>query len=181
MSEVLPPQALADEAQAAYQRGEYTQAAHSYLALAQSFESMDDGPSAAEARNNASVAWLQANNAKAAYEAAEGTPAAFAAIGDVRRQGMAWGNLAAALDALHRPVEAIQAYEQSLALLDACGEREYRAYVYRALSGLKLKTGNQLEAMAFMDAGLDGLPKLSASQRLLKRLLGIWRKMLPHG
>lgn len=180
MSEILSPQTLADEAQAAYQRGEYAQAAQSYLALAQSFDSLNDRPAAAEARNNASVAWLKANQAKSAYTAAEGTPEVFAEAGDVRRQALAWGNLAAALEGLHRNSEAIQAYEKSVALFDACGEREYRAYVYQSLSGLKLKTGNQIEAMAFMDAGLAGLPKLSASQRLLKRLLAVWRKLLPR-
>jgi tetratricopeptide (TPR) repeat protein len=180
MSEVISPQTLSDEAQAAYQRGDYTAAAQSYLAVAQSFESMNDRPSAAEARNNASVAWLKAGNVKSAYAAVDGTPAIFAESGDVRRQGIAWGNLAAALEELHRTAEAVQSYEKSIELLEACGEREYRAYVYKSLSALKLKAGKQIEAMGLMDAGLNGISELSASQKLLKKLLAIWRKLLPH-
>jgi tetratricopeptide (TPR) repeat protein len=180
MSEVLSPQALADEAQAAYQSGDYAKAARSYQASAQAYTALNDRPTAAEMGNNASVAWLKANNAKAAYAAAEGTPEIFAGIGDARREGIAWGNLAAALEALHRVPEAIQTYEKSIQKLEQCGEREYRAYVFKSLSALKLQTGKQLEAMALMDAGLSGMPQLSGSQKLLQRLLAFWRKLLPR-
>lgn len=180
MSETFSPKTLTDEAQVAYQRGDYAAAARAYQAVAQSYTTLADHPAAAEMQNNASVAWLKANNAKAAFAAAEGTPAIFAEIGDARREGMAWGNLAAALEALHRVPEAIQAYENAVQQLEKCGEREYRAYVFKALSALKLQSGKQIEAMALMGAGLSEIPNLSGSQKLLRRLLAIWRRLLPR-
>jgi tetratricopeptide (TPR) repeat protein len=180
MSEVLSPQVLANEAQAAYQNGDYAAAARAYQVVAQSYTSLGERPAAAEMQNNASVAWLKADDAKAAFAAAQGTPAIFAEIGDARREGIAWGNLAAALDALHRVPEAIQAYENAIQQLEKCGEREYRAYVFKALSALKLQSGKQIEAMALMDAGLSEIPNLSGSQKLLRRLLAFWRRLLPH-
>jgi tetratricopeptide (TPR) repeat protein len=180
MSEVLSPQMLADEAQQAYQRGDYAAAAQTYLAAAQSFDALQDRLTAAEMRNNASVAWLKANRAAAALTAVDGTPAVFAEAKDIRREGIAWGNLASAMEANKRIPEACQAYEKSIELLESCGEREFCAYANKSLAALKLRTGQQIEALARMDAGLSDLPQLSASQKLLKRLLSLRRRILPH-
>lgn len=180
MSEILSPQMLADEAKDAYQREDYPAAARTYLAAAQSFDALNDHLTAAEMRNNASVAWLKANKADAALAAADGTPTVFAEAKDVRREGIAWGNVAAALEAKKRLPEACQAYEKSIELLESCGEREYSAYANKALAALKLRTGQQIEALARMDVGLSDLPELSAPQKLLKRLLALWQRILPH-
>ena len=51
------------------------------------------------------------------------------------------------------------------------GESEFRANVMQSLSQLQLKTGRQFEALASMEAGIDGLESPSAKQRFLKRLL----------
>jgi tetratricopeptide (TPR) repeat protein len=180
MTEVLSPRALVDEAQAHYRSNDYAAAAQAYLAAAQSFDALADPLTAAEMRNDASVAWLKANQPRAAYNAAEGTPAIFAQANDQRREGLAWGNLAAALEALRRFAEAIPAYEKAVALLEASGETEYRAYALKALAMLKLQTGKQLEALAMLDVSLGDMPKLNASQKLLKSLLSLRSRFLPR-
>jgi len=180
MTETLSSNSLADEAQKAYEGGDYSGAARSYLAAAQSLDVTGDKVNAAELRNNASVCWLKAGKAKQAYQAAEGTPQIFADSQDIRRQGIALGNLAAALDGLHRTVEAIDLYEQSIELLNAAGEKEYRAYALKSLAALKLRSGKQVEALAMMDIGLDELPNPSFMQKLLKKLLSIRSFLLPR-
>jgi hypothetical protein len=48
---------------------------------------------------------------------------------------------------------------------------ELRASVMRFLSEMQLRSGRQLEAVASMHAGLDGLSRPSLKQRLVKKLL----------
>ena len=180
MTETLSSNNLADEAHKAYEQGEFANAARSYLAAAQSLDVSGDNVGAAELRNNASVSWLKAGKSKQAYQAAEGTPQIFAQNQDIRRQGIALGNLAAAAEALHRTEDAIDLYEQSIELLEAAGEKEYRAYALKALSALKLRSGKQVEALTMMDIGLDELPNPNFMQRLLKKLLSLRSFLLPR-
>ncbi len=180
MAETLSLQDLSRQAQAAYQQGDYAAAAKLYLAAAESCLAAQDTLQAAELRNNAGVAWMKAGEAQPALEAVEGTPALFAVAGDLRRQGMALGNLAAALESLQRLPEAIEIYQQAADVLGQCGETENRAYVLKSLSILHLRAGRQWQALATMEAGLDGLAHPGLSERVLRRLLRSVRKLLPQ-
>ena len=173
MSETTSPARLADEAKTAYQRGDYLAAAQSFEAARQGYLVAGDELNAAEMGNNLSVACLQAGEAQKALDAVEGTAQTFAAAGDLRRQGMAVGNQGSALEALNRPEEAAEAYRQSAELLQQAGEDKLRANVMQSLSALQFRTGKQLQALATMQSGLEGVQKPSPRQKLLKRLLNI--------
>ncbi len=134
--ETISPQQLADEGQAEYSKGEYQSAAMAFKAAADGFIAKGDEFSAAEMANNSSVAFLKAGDAKSALEAASGTDLTFATRGDIKRQAMALGNQAAALEHLKRNDEAIPLYERSAELLKSVGEFELRAYVMQSLSEL---------------------------------------------
>ncbi|MDH3945015.1 MAG: hypothetical protein OEV06_13055 [Anaerolineae bacterium] len=121
--------------------------------------------------NNQSVALLQAGQAEDALQAVGDTPDEFADAGDTRLQAMALGNRAAALDALGHSAEAEQDYTAAADLLKSIGETDLRAHVLQSLSQLQLKSGRQLEALASMQSGLDGVQRPSLKQRLIKRLL----------
>jgi tetratricopeptide (TPR) repeat protein len=178
MSDIQAIEKLSEAAQAAYRRGEFMTAAQTYQTIAQGYTEAGDELAAAEARNNASVAFLQGEDGPAALQAVEGTPAIFAAAQDLRRQGMALGNQGAALEACKRLEEAADLYNQAAEVLAQAKEPTLRAAVLRSLSALQLRTGRQLEAIASMQAGLEGLPKPTVSQSLLKRLLGLPGKLL---
>jgi tetratricopeptide (TPR) repeat protein len=178
MSEILDPGKLSKEAKSAYQRGNFEAAARLYLSASEGLSRQSKDLDAAEMRNNASVAYLQAKNSQAAFDAVEGTPEIFAAGNDPRRQATALGNLAAALEGLNRPEEAMEAYQQSADLFQQIGEAEMRASVMQSLSALQLRTGRQLQALATMNAGLEGVKHPSPRQRFLKKLLNIPFKML---
>jgi tetratricopeptide (TPR) repeat protein len=178
MNEVLKPDQLVKEGQAAYRKGDYAGAGRSFLAASHGFHSAGELLGAAEAANNASVALLQAGDAQGALQALEGTEEVFAEAGDFRRQGMAIGNRAAAMEGLNRLDEALEAYEQSADLLKQSGEDNYYANVMQSLSALQLRTGRQLQALASMQSGLEQVQKPTTKQRFLKRLLRIPFRML---
>jgi tetratricopeptide (TPR) repeat protein len=176
--ETLTPQQLAEEGQADYGNGKYLSAARLFKAAADGFSSAGDEIIAAEMANNCSVASLKGGDPKAALDIVTGTDQVFAAKGDTRRQAMAVGNLAAALEGLNRFDEAITAYEQSAELLDQAGEYELRAFVCQSISSLQMKRGQYLEAYTTMQAGVRGLKEPNISQRILKSLLDIPFKFL---
>ena len=178
MSETISPNQLAREAKKVYEMGNFVESAHAFEAAAQAFMSSGDELMASEMRNNSSVAFLQAGEAEAALQAVEGTVEIFAQAGDIRRQGMALGNLGAALEAVNRAEESMAAYLQSAELLNQAGETDLRLHVMRSLSSLQLRSGRQIEALATMQAGLEGVEKPGPKQRLLKRLLNIPSKLL---
>ncbi len=167
------PQDISQAGKRAYENGQYAQAAALFLQARDAWKDNNAPLEAAEAANNASVSLLQAGEAQAALDVVQGTAAVFLRAGDLKRAGMAWGNAAAALEALERLDEALDAYRQSADLLKQAGETDLRLHVMQAISALQLRSGRQLEALASMQAGLDGVEKLSPKQRLLRRLLQI--------
>jgi tetratricopeptide (TPR) repeat protein len=171
MDENISVNELVAEGKSAYNQGDYIAAARAYEAAAAGFQASGDTLTAAEMRNNSSVAYLKAGEAQTALNAVEGTPAIFASAGDVRRHGMSLGNLGSALEAVQRMPEAADAYRQSAELLEQAGEKDLRVYVMKSLSALQLRSGRHLEALATMQSGLEGIERPKPQERLLKRLL----------
>ena len=171
MDEPISLSQLISEGKSAYQQGDFVAAGRAYEAAAAGYQAAGDPLNAAEMLNNSSVAYLQAGEGAAALKSVEGTPSIFETAGDVRRHGMALGNLGSALEANNRLPEAAEAYQKSADLLLQAGEQDLRAYVMKSLSALQLRKGHHLEALGTMQAGLEGLEHPKPQERLLKRLL----------
>jgi tetratricopeptide (TPR) repeat protein len=178
MSEILSPETLVKNANSAFKQGDYLLAAQTFDAARTAYAVKGDELNAAEMANNCSVAYLQADRPEESLDAVVGTVEVFEQAGDIGRQGMALGNYGAALEALGRSDEAVDAYLESAKLLEQAGEDKLRANVMQSLSTLQFQEGRQLEALASMQSGLDGVKKPSAKQRFLKRLLNIPFDML---
>jgi len=176
--ETLFPQQLASEAQAEYQQGKYLSAAMLFKAAADGYSAEKDELQAAEMANNCSVAYLKAGEAKSALEAVAGTDLIFATKADIKRQAMAIGNQAAALEQLGNLDDAMKAYTRSAELLNDAGEFELRAYVLQSLSMILLRKRRYLEAYAIMRAGVMGVNQPKLQQKLLKVLIDIPFKFL---
>jgi tetratricopeptide (TPR) repeat protein len=162
---------LIKEAQKAYKKQDYAHAAQSFRSAAVALSGVGDELAAAEMLNNTSVAYLQAGYPELALETAAGTDKKFAAANDIKRQAIAIGNQAAALEGLGKLEEALSLFETSADLLKQCGELELRASVMQSLSAVQLRLGRQLEALASMQAGLENIPHPTAKQRLVKKIL----------
>src|SRR5512140_2944108 len=91
---------LSEDGKQAFQAGEYEPAAQKFEAAADGYASLNDKVNAAEMKNNLSVTLLKLGRCQAALDAVLGTDQVFARASDVRREGMAWGNQAAALEEL---------------------------------------------------------------------------------
>jgi tetratricopeptide (TPR) repeat protein len=167
------PQQLADQGREAFAAMSFDQAASAFIEAAVAFEALNDKLSAAEMKNNLSVALLQAGKAKEAYEAAAGTEEIFTQAGDVKRQAMSFGNQAAALEALKKTEQALEAYDRSAALFAEAGESEMRSMVLQSAAALKLKNGKMMDSAISMIGSVESTQKPNLLQRFLKILLRI--------
>jgi tetratricopeptide (TPR) repeat protein len=170
MNDTLTLPELIEEGKAAYKRGDFLASAQAYQAAAQGYLATDDRLTAAEMSNNSSVAYLRLGEAAAALQAVEGTPEIFAGAQDTRRQGIALGNLGAALDALKRLDEAEDAYQRSADLLGQAGENDLRAHVLKSLSVIQLRKGDQVQAVATMQSSMDAGQKAGGKGNIFSKL-----------
>ena len=171
----LEPQHLAEQGKQAFTAKDFDRAASFFTEAASAYEAQDDALNAAEMKNNLSVALLQAGDAKAAYEAATGTDLIFARAGNVERQAMAFGNQAAALEALKKLDQALEAYERSAALFAEAGETEMRSLVLQSAAAIKLRRGKMVDSALSMIGSVEATKKPTLPQRFLRFLLRIKR------
>ena len=178
MSESEASGNLAVKAQDAYATGQYILSADLYAREADACKANGNELQAAENLNNCSVAFLQAGKAEAAYQAVADTPAIFENAGDIRRQAMALGNRAAALEELRRLEEALHDYQHATELLKGSGEDEMRALLLKRISTIQFQVKKPLEALFAMDAAAETSPRRSWSERLIHQLMKLIKKRM---
>ncbi|MBI9048468.1 MAG: tetratricopeptide repeat protein [Anaerolineaceae bacterium] len=168
MSEIESNSKLAHQL---YKKKKYKEAAQMFWDIAAEYTVMEKKSEAAEMKNNASVAWLLAGDAQKALDAAEGTHLVFEALDNLKQAGMAYGNQAAAYQALNDHKTALEFYQKSSENLTQAGETEYKAIVLKQISQIQLQTGDHYQALASMNTALDSSDKLSGKEKFLQRFL----------
>jgi tetratricopeptide (TPR) repeat protein len=170
---VLNPITLAEDGKQKYEKGQFLAAADLFLQAAQAYKSAQDALNAAEMMNNQSVALLQAGKAREALQATQGTEEIFQKAGDVKRQGIAVSNRAAALEGLKRWKEALSEYERAASLFEQIGEGDMHSMVRKAAANVNLKRGHLTDSQMDVYDSLRLVEKPTFSQRILKFLMRI--------
>jgi tetratricopeptide (TPR) repeat protein len=165
------PAQLADKGKQAFANKRYDDAAEYFRQAAEGFSLGRANLLAAEMRNNMSVALLQAGDATGALEAALETDRVFEGAQDVKRQAMALGNQAAALEGLQRYEEAIEKYERSADLFAKVNDGDMRSLVMKSAAALKLKTGKITESAFKMMGAVDVKENPTLFERFMKFLM----------
>ena len=165
--ENLDPVSLAEQGKQEYEKGNHASAAGFFLQAAQAYQSAQDELNAAEMLNNQSVALLQAGKAQQALHATEGTEEIFQKAGDLKRQGIAVGNRAAALEGLKKVDEALAEYERAASLLEEAGEGDMHSVVRKAAANLNLKRGRITAAQMDVYDSMRLVEKPNFTQRIM--------------
>jgi hypothetical protein len=165
------PAKLAEDGKRAFQDRQWDRAADLFRRASEGFTLGRDGLMAAEMQNNLSVALLQGGKSAEALQAVQGTDQVFAGARDLKRQGMALGNRAAALEALKRGDEALADYEVAAALFKQAGEGDLLAMVKKSAAAIRLKRGQVGESAMHMIGSLEAKEKPSFFERILKFLV----------
>lgn len=162
---------MAEEGKQAFSAGQYGPAAEKFQAAADGYASLNDKLAAAEMKNNLSVTLLKQGDGQAALDAVLGTEQVFADGGDLKREAMAAGNQAAALEALKRWDEALAAYDRSAQLFSEAGEGDLRAMVLKSAAAIKLRRGKVTDSAVKMIGSLEAKDKPSLFERLLRSVV----------
>lgn len=160
-----------------FHKGDFKKAIEGFAFAYKHYQEAGDDLNAAEMANNLSVAYLQARKPKEALEIVEGTDKIFEAHQDITRQAMAIGNKGSALEALKKFDEAIEAYNQSIALFDEAGEKELRSYIFKSLSALHLRKRDSFKSIFAMQQSLNAKENLTLKDRIFKFILQIPQKL----
>jgi tetratricopeptide (TPR) repeat protein len=165
------PDQLAEQGKQAFKNKNFDEAAELFSQAAEKYTLSQDSLMSAEMRNNMSVALLQAGKPQESLTAALGTDQVFADAKDIKSQGMALGNQAAALEALIRYDEATEKYDLAAQLFDQAGEGDLRALVMKSSAAIKLKRGKVTDSAFKMMGSLDAKDNPSFFERILKFFL----------
>lgn len=164
-------------AQQYYQQKKFKEAADLFEVIANRYEELSDFKNSAEMKNNASVAYLMISDYKKAYEMAKDTHIVFENYNDLRNCGLALGNQATALEYLGEKALALELFTKAKEYLEEAGDKESKAYVLKKISALQIQQGKQFEALGSMASALDNIPKLSTSEKILKKLTDLISKI----
>jgi tetratricopeptide (TPR) repeat protein len=171
--ETIEPGRIASNGKEEYGKGNYKAAASLFAQAARAYTSRQDELNAAEMKNNESVAWLQAGKAKEALQATDGTEEVFQKEGDLKRQGLAVGNRAAALEGLRKWKEALAEYDRAASLFEQAGEGDLHSIVRKAAANLNLKRGKIMDSQLDVFESVRLVKKPTFTQRLMKFLMRI--------
>jgi len=164
---------FAEKGKIEYEKGNYSVAADLFWQAAQAYESAQDELNAAEMKNNQSVALLQAGKAKDALQATEGTEEIFENAGDLRRQAVAVGDRAAALEGLKKWNDALAEYDRAASLFEQAGAGDMHSVVRKAAANLNLKRGRFTDSQLDVYDSLRLVEKPTLTQRIMKFLIRI--------
>lgn len=164
---------LVEKSKKEYEQGNYLAAAGLFSEAAQAYTDAQDELNAAEMKNNQSVALLQGGRAKEALQATEGTEDIFQRAGDLKRQGIAVSNRAAALEGLKKWNEALQEYDRAATLFEQVGEGDMHSTVRKAAANLNLKRGHLTDSQMDVFDSLRLVEKPSLAQRIMKFFIRI--------
>jgi tetratricopeptide (TPR) repeat protein len=167
------PTSLADRGKQDYEKGKYLTAADLFSQAAQAYALDQDELNAAEMKNNQSVALLQAGKAKEALQVTDGTEEIFQKAGDLKRQGIAVSNRAAALEGLKKWDEALAEYDRAASLFEQIGEGDMHSIVRKASANINLKRGHLTSTQMDVYDSLRLVKKPTLTQRFMKFLMRI--------
>lgn len=169
--DTVKPIMLAEQGKKEYEQENYLAAADQFAQAAQAYVLLKDELNAAEMKNNQSVALLQAGKAKEALQATEGTEEIFRNAGDIKRQGIAVSNRAAALEGLKNWKEALAEYDRAASLFEEIGEGDMHSTVRKAAANLNLKRGRLTDSQMDVFDSLRLVEKPTFLQRIMKFLV----------
>lgn len=167
----LEPDQLEAQGKQAFAAKKFDEAAELFRQAAEGYTAGRAELMAAEMKNNMSVALLQSGKPQESLEAALGTDKVFEGSRDIKRQGMALGNIAAALEGIHRDDDALEHYERSAELFRQADEGDLLAMVMKSAAALKLKTGRVTESAFKMMGSLEAKKAPGFFERILKFFL----------
>lgn len=167
----MTAEGLKEEGLSLFRRGMHDEALSKFEASAHAYGEAGDDVGRGEAMNNVGVVQRVRRDWEAAEEALKEAVEIFAAAGDDNRHGQALANLGDFYAFRGETEKAAGYYSDGAELLARSGDNERQAQVLRALSLLRLRQRQVVEAVMLMEQSLEVRPRLNPLQRLFLALV----------
>ncbi|MCP4426344.1 MAG: tetratricopeptide repeat protein [Chloroflexi bacterium] len=162
---------LKEEGLALFRRGDYDGALGAFETAVSIYVAQNDELGQAEALNNMGVIYRVKREWETAVATLQQAAAIFKKMGDANRQAQTLANLGDLQAVQKKRDEAARSYSQAAALFAQHNDPAKQSQVLRALSLLRLRQGQWMNAMMRMEESLTVAPRLGPGKWLLRVLL----------
>ncbi len=163
---------------ASYQEGEYDTAIAAFAEARNRLKEIGDRHGEAEMLTNLGVAHQRMGKFEPAQLAFEESLELFTALGEPEGQAVAFGNLGNLLMIQGDSARAVGYLERATDIFGELGQHEQATATWTILARAYLKERQWLDAIAAYDQSLFQTERLSASQRLMKSLIGVLLRVM---
>jgi tetratricopeptide (TPR) repeat protein len=164
-----------------FQQQDYEAAARIFQQAQEAYETEGKRDMVAEMQTNLGLVHRSLGENQQALETMQSALHTFQALGDARRSAMVLGNLGGVYAALSDREQAYNCYRQAADIFQELGEKKLYGETLIAMGDLQVRDGKVMAGAATYEVGLENIDDLSASQKIIKGLLGVRNKLTGGG
>jgi tetratricopeptide (TPR) repeat protein len=178
---VSQAQQFQDEGVKLFQQKDYEAAARLFQQALEAYEADGDVVMVAEMQTNIGLVHRSLGENQQALDAMQNALRSFQDRGDARRSAMVLGNMGGVYAALGDREQAYNCYRQAADIFQEIGEKKLYGETLIAMGDLQVRDGKVMAGAATYEVGLENVDDLSASQKIIKGLLGVRNKLIGGG
>jgi tetratricopeptide (TPR) repeat protein len=164
-----------------FQQQDYEDAARVFHEARDAYEAEGQNDMMAEMQVNIGLVHRSLGENQQALDAMQEALHTFESMQDTRRSAMVLGNMGGVYAALGDKEQAYNCYRQAADIFEEIGEKKLYGETLIAMGDLQVRDGNIMRGAATYEVGLENLGELSASQKVIKGLLGFRNKLMGGG
>lgn len=160
-----------------FQQQDYEDAARVFRQAQDAYEADGAKDLVAEMQVNIGLVHRALGENQQALESIQEALHTFEELQDARRTAMVLGNLGGVYVALGDKEQAYNCFRQAADIFEELGEKKLYGETLVAMGDLQMRDGKVMAGAATYEVGLENLDDLSASQKVIKGLLGFRNKL----
>lgn len=169
---------IAEQARAAYDRGEYETAVTAFSETREVWRQLGDRRGEAIALMDLGVAHQRMGNLADAQLSYEEAMELFDALEDNEGRAMVMGNLATLMKRRGAADQAMDLLQKAADMFYELGKEEYESDTLRLLAQVQLQKGQWLEAIITYERAMARMESLKGSQKLLRLLIRLFLRIV---
>lgn len=160
-----------------FKQHDYEAAARTFQEAQAGYEADGEAMLAAEMQVNIGLVHRALGENQQALEQMQAALEAFQQANDELRIAKSLGNMGGVYVALGDKEQAYNCFRQAADIFKEQGENKLYGETLIAMGDLQMRDGKVMAGAATYEAGLDNLGELSASQKMIKGLMGVRNKL----
>lgn len=160
-----------------FKQRDYEAAARAFQEAHSAYETEGNAMMAAEMAVNIGLVHRSLGENQPALDAMQPALDTFLQANDEMRVAMVLGNMGGVYAAMGDKEQAYNCYRQAADIFKDKGENKLYGETLIAMGDLQMRDGKMMAGAATYEAGLENLDHLSASQKVIKGLMGVRSKL----